>query len=85
MKSKLSVILQKVSMAISVVGYLACVLPQEDIKIWPSVFLVLFIGSCIWHVVNTICPHCGRVGLKPKPFAPNAGTCLHCNQQVDYK
>ena len=86
MISKLSVILQKISMLISVVGYMACVLPQEDLKIWSSVFLIIFVGSCIWHVVNTICPHCKRVsGIKPKPFAKDAGKCIHCGETVKYR
>ena len=86
MKSKLSVILQKLSMLISVVGYMACILPQKDLVILSYVFLVIFVGSCIWHVINTICPHCHRVsGLKPKPFAHNAGKCIHCGEKVVYK
>lgn len=86
MKSKLSVILQKTSMVVAVSGYMFCILILPDPLLWRSAFLVMFVGSCIWHVINTICPHCRCVnGLKPKPFAPNAGTCIHCQQQVDYK
>lgn len=86
MKSKLSVMLQKASMLISVVGYMLCVLVLSDVSAWRIVFLVLFVGSCMWHVINTICPHCKLVnGIKPKPFAKNAGICIHCHKQVDYK
>ena len=86
MISKRSVILQKLSMVIAVGGYMFCILILPDPLLGRSVFLAMFVGSCIWHVLNTICPHCKRVnGLKPKPFAQNAGICIHCHKQVDYK
>ena len=86
MISKLSVIIQKICILVSGIGCLVCIfaLPAKDP--WRIGFLVALILSSVWHVANTKCPHCGRFGgLKPKPFEPDAGNCIHCGETVEYR
>ena len=86
MKSKLSVILQKASVLLSAIGYLISVVALPSNSVLRIGLLILLSVSCGWHVINTKCPHCGRVGgLKPKPFTKDAGKCIHCGELVEYK
>ena len=86
MKSRIAVVLQKACLLVSATGCVVSIVALPDNSIWRKIFLVVLAGSCGWHVFNTACPHCGRVGgVKPKPFGPNAGKCIYCGKHIDFK
>lgn len=86
MISKISVIMQKICIFLSGIGGFVSITLLPAGSVWRIVFLIALVASSIWHVKNTKCPHCGRYGgLKPKPFAHDAGKCIHCSEQVSYQ
>lgn len=86
MISKLSVIIQKGCILVSGIGCLICIALLPATSPWRIGFLIALVLSSIWHINNTKCPHCGRFGgLRPKPFAQDAGKCIHCGKIVEYR
>lgn len=86
MISKLSVMIQKGCMLISCIGCVISILLCDASSPWRIGFMVALVASSVWHIINTKCPHCGRFGgLKPKPFAQDAGKCIHCGEAVEYR
>jgi hypothetical protein len=86
MISKISVIIQKLCIIVSGIGCLVSIALLPASSPWRIGFLIALVLSSIWHILNTKCPHCGRFGgLKPKPFAQDAGKCIHCGEQVEYR
>lgn len=86
MISKISVLIQKICILVSGIGCLICIILLPAGSPWRIGFLIALIGSSVWHVANTKCPHCGRFGgLKPNPFAADAGKCIHCGVVTEYR
>lgn len=86
MISKASVMMQKICLFVSGAGCLVSFHLSSSHSTWRICFIIAMVVSCVWHVNNTKCPHCGMVGsLKPKPFAKDAGRCIHCEKTVEYR
>lgn len=86
MINRLALIIQRGLMLISCIGCLICIFTLPANSPWRIGFMVSLILASVWHIYLSKCPHCGRFGgIKAKPFAKDAGKCIHCNELVEYQ
>lgn len=86
MISRKANIIQKSLLLLSCIGYLICILATEAGSVPRIIFCIALAVTTVWHITLSRCPHCGRFGgIKPKPFAPDAGKCIHCGELVEYQ
>lgn len=53
-------------------------------SIWRSLLLLPIIVGAILYTLCARCPHCGKYGLKVRPFAEDCGYCNYCGELVEY-
>ena len=86
MISRTANIIQKSLMLVCCIGSIFCLISKSVSFPVQTLLFVVLILTCIWHIFMTRCPHCKRFGgIKPKPFAKDAGRCIHCGELVEYK
>lgn len=55
-------------------------------SVWTWISAAGMMICIILHfVLHWRCPHCHRNGLRPNPFAKDAGHCKFCGKLVEYK
>lgn len=81
--SRTSIIMTHILYIIGLGCLIAAVLIRPSTTVWVSLFLT-FTLSTIAFISSTRCPHCRRFGLKPRPFAKNAGYCNYCGKLIGY-
>ena len=86
MISRIANIIQKCLMLLCCVACVACLITKSVSFPLQTVLIAVLMITCVWQVFLTRCPHCGRFGgIKPKPFAKDAGKCIHCRETVEYR
>ena len=53
-------------------------------SIWRSLLLLPLVVGAIPYILCAKCPHCGKLGLKVRPFSKDCGYCNYCGKQVEY-
>lgn len=81
--SRTSIIMTHILYIIGLGCLTAALLIRPATVVCPVLFLI-FILSNIALIASTRCPHCRRFGLKPRPFAKNAGYCNYCGKLIGY-
>lgn len=81
--SRTSIIMTHIVYLIGLCCLIAVLLLRPATTVW-VVLSLIFILSNIAFISSTRCPHCRRFGLKPRPFAKNAGYCNYCGKLIGY-
>lgn len=83
MKSRVSVIIAFILFVSGIIlAFIAIFVDYTSI--WRSLLLLPLIIGTISYILCAMCPHCGKFGLRVRPFAKNCGYCNYCGELVEY-
>lgn len=84
MKNRIFVILSIILRNTGLLGIILNIFVDYPTILWRIFHICLLIGI-FFDLFCLFCPFCRKAGVRPNPFAKNAGRCKHCGNLIEYK
>ena len=84
MKNRLFVITTNILIFAGFIGLMLSFFMDYPTGLWQFFGILMSIGMTA-NLFVCHCPNCHELGLRPNPFAKNAGKCKRCGITIEYK
>ena len=84
MKNRTFVIITRILIYAGFIGLMLSFFVDYPTWLWYAFGILMSIGMSA-NLFVCHCPNCRELGLRPNPFAKNAGKCKRCGVTIEYK